>query len=81
MANTFKLIVISPESKLFSGDVVSVIAPAISGLVGVRRNHAPFITALKSGEVIYKIDEEEKHITISGGILEMKENVMTICVE
>ena len=43
--------IITPDSKLFSGEVTSVTLPGIDGDLGVLNNHAPLITTLKVGEI------------------------------
>lgn len=46
--------VITPESKIFTGEAQAVQLPGLDGLFQVLNNHAPIISALKSGQV--KID-------------------------
>ena len=77
----FQLDIISAEKKVFSGKVNSLVAPGISGLFGVFANHAPMITALKAGEIEYKQGADEHRITVEGGVVEVKHNVVTICLQ
>lgn len=46
--------IITPEVKVFSGEVSAVLLPGIDGLFQVLNNHAPIISALKAGSV--KVD-------------------------
>lgn len=46
--------ILTPESNVFSGEVVSVTLPGLDGIFQVLPNHAPIISALKQG--ILKIE-------------------------
>lgn len=41
--------ILTPEASVFSGEVVSVTLPGLDGAFQVLPNHAPIISALKSG--------------------------------
>lgn len=77
----FQLDIISAEKKIYSGKVYSLIAPGIGGKFGVYPNHAPMITALRKGILTYVAGGQEQSLEIEGGITEVKNNVVTICVE
>lgn len=49
-----QLEVITPETKVFTGDVVAVQLPGIDGSFQILNNHAPIISALKNGSI--KVD-------------------------
>ena len=49
-----QLEIITPESKIFSGDVEAVQLPGLDGSFQVLKGHAPIISALSEGKV--KID-------------------------
>ncbi len=75
-----KVIVLSPDKKLFEDDVVSVNVPGEKGSFEVLENHAPIISTLVSGEVVCKGSSEFRQ-TISNGFIEVLNNVVTICVK
>ena len=52
-----QLEIITPESKVFSGEANAVQLPGNDGIFQVLNNHAPIIAALKSGVV--KVDLEK----------------------
>ena len=51
MADKLHFSLVSPERELFSGLVDQVDAPGSEGDFGVLAGHAPFMTALKEGQV------------------------------
>jgi len=76
---TIKLDIVSAEEELFSAQVQMVFAPAVMGEVGVSPKHTPLMTMLKAGDVRAQISETEtKTFFISGGLLEIQPNSVTI---
>lgn len=76
-----QLNIISAEKKIFSGSVLSVTIPGISGSFGVYPDHAPLISPLQQGVVTYDLNGTEKTLDVEGGIAEVNNGVVTICVE
>ena len=75
-----QLNIISAEKKIFSGAVTSVIIPGISGKFGVYPDHAPLISPLKEGQIVYTVNGNEESVDVNGGIAEVNNGVVTICV-
>ncbi len=75
------LIVVSPESTLFDGKVEIVTLPGEMGSFSVLHGHAPLISSLVKGAIRYREDELEKSIAISSGFVEVKDNIVSACVE
>lgn len=82
MANSqLQLNIISAEKKIFSGKVSKVTIPGIAGDFGVYPGHAPLVSPLKSGTISYTIDGAEHKVEVNGGIAEVINKEVTICVE
>ena len=82
MANTFKAQILTPNGPLFEGDVVSVKAPGSEGNFLMLFNHAPIVSTLAVGEVVIsKPDNSHISYAVSGGFVEMNDNVMTLLAE
>jgi F-type H+-transporting ATPase subunit epsilon len=64
-----KLIIVSPERELYSGEVDVLLAPGIDGQLGILPNHIPLITQLAEGELFARDDEEEHCFAIHGGFM------------
>ena len=76
---TIRLDIVSAEEELFSAEVQMIYAPAEMGEVGISPKHTPLLTKLKAGDVRAEIsDSETKIFFISGGILEIQPNAVTI---
>ena len=79
MPDKIKLDIVSAEEEIFSQDVEMIYAPAEMGEVGISPKHAPLITKLKPGDVRAQINKDEmKTFYVSGGILEIQPNEVTI---
>lgn len=83
MIHKFQLDIVSPESLVFSKEVLMVQAPGLEGEFGVLDSHAPMIAALQAGELkIFEHDAADAQIvTISGGFLEVANNRCTVLAE
>jgi F-type H+-transporting ATPase subunit epsilon len=73
--------VITPDAKLFEGEVSSVIAPAVDGYLGILNDHAPMISTLKKGEMTIVSNGKEQSIQINGGVLEVSNNVISVLAD
>jgi F-type H+-transporting ATPase subunit epsilon len=74
--------ILTPEKKLFSGDVQGVQLPGIDGLFEVLDKHAPLVSALGVGQVkVLKKGMASEMFTIQGGFVEVINNKATVLVE
>jgi F-type H+-transporting ATPase subunit epsilon len=73
--------IISPEKIIYSGEADSVTLPGAIGLFTVLNHHAPIISVLKKGVLTYKIGDNEKTLEINSGFAEVKQNIVSVCVE
>jgi F-type H+-transporting ATPase subunit epsilon len=74
-----RLNIISPEKPLFEGDVDLVQFPGTEGSFEVLPGHSQMIATLASGDIrIVNHDQTTLKITIRGGVLEVKENVLLV---
>ena len=74
--------ILTPEKKIFSGDVYGVQLPGISGLFEILDKHAPMVSALKAGKLKILKDKNSTVIyTIQGGFAEVLKNKTTVLVE
>lgn len=78
---SLKLRIVSPEKIVFVGDVDCVTVPGSSGEFQVLPNHAPIISSLNSGRVVYDCADGRKELNISGGFAEVHNNGVNLCVE
>ncbi|MFM2485915.1 F0F1 ATP synthase subunit epsilon [Celerinatantimonas yamalensis] len=81
-AMTVHLDVVSAEDKMFSGLVESIQVTGQEGELGIRYGHAPLLTPIKPGMVrIVKQHGTPEVIYLSGGILEVQPNLVTVLAD
>ena len=79
---TIQVDIVSAEGEIHSGEASMVFAPAKMGEVGIAPRHAPLLTALTPGEVrVQDADGNEESIYITGGLLEVQPNRVTILAD
>ena len=72
---------VAPEQELYAGDVDQVNAPGSEGDFGVLPGHAPFMTALKEGEVTVIDGGSRRVFRIQGGFADVTAQGLTILAE
>ncbi len=74
--------IITPEKILFSGEVEMVTAPGSEGEFGVLKGHAPFISTLKSGEIVAQLENgREERFAVESGVAEVTPERCVLLVE
>ena len=71
MADTLKLEIVTPESKIYSEDVEMVTLPGSEGEAGIYPNHVPVMTKVQAGEIVVSRDGNEEIVAIGEGFAEV----------
>ena len=72
--------IISAERIEFEGTVELVTLPGVMGQFQVLKNHAALIAALKEGKMSYVAEGKTVERDIHGGIADVKDNVVSVCL-
>ena len=71
--------IITPDKKLFEGEVKSAIFPGSEGSFGVLDNHAPMIATLRAGQVQVTDSSNKKlEFPVRGGVVEVLRNKVVV---
>ncbi len=81
MATQIQLEVVTPKGAVISEQVDMVTAPGYAGVFGILANHAPLLSTIKVGSLVYKKDGRDDVMMISGGFCEVSNNKVTFLVE
>jgi len=76
--------ILTPEKKLFSGEVYGVLLPGITGLFEILDRHAPLVSALGKGNLKIlkgKNKSDTENYSIQSGFVEVLNNKVTVLVE
>ncbi len=82
MEKLINLEIVGPNKQVFSGKVISVTAPGILGEFQILYNHTTLVSNLVNGRIkIIDADNKEILFALTGGILEVKNNNVSILAE
>ena len=89
--------IVSPEAKLFSGEVTSVTLPGVDGSFQILNHHAPIVSILKDGVIkiaapsfkigkevagkFVKVNDQLYTLAINSGTIEMKDNKIIVLAD
>jgi F-type H+-transporting ATPase subunit epsilon len=77
-----KLEIITPDKKLYEGDVKHASFPGTDGSFGILDNHAPLIATLKAGKVELTENDNTKHeFSVTGGVVEVLKNKVIVLAD
>lgn len=80
--STIRCDIVSAEQEIYSGQATLVVATGELGELGIAPKHAPLITRLKPGKVVVTTESgEQLDFAISGGILEVQPQVVTVLAD
>ena len=73
--------IISPDKVFFKGEVEKVSLPGAKGRFTVLHRHAPIISILNKGDVVYFVQGTENKFRIASGLVEVNKDKVTVCID
>lgn len=74
--------IITPDKKVYAGEVNSVKLPGKDGSFGILNNHAPLISTLKTGKIKVIDNTNATHyFDVKGGVVEVLNNKITVLAD
>lgn len=73
--------IVTPEKKIFEGEVSIATFPGADGSFQILNDHAPLISLLKDGVVVYKSKESRQELKITGGVVEVLKNKVILLAD
>ncbi|MCC5982379.1 MAG: F0F1 ATP synthase subunit epsilon [Oceanicaulis sp.] len=81
MADKLQFDLVSPEARVFSGEVDMVVVPGSEGDFGVLPGHAPFMSTIRTGTIDVHAENVVTRIFVYGGFAEVTPQGLTILAE
>ena len=78
---TIRLDVVTPEKMVFAGDVDMILAWGLDGQLGILPHHAPLMTMLQPGDLVFRKAGKEESLVISGGFLEVRPDKVVVLAD
>ena len=73
--------IITPDKKVFEGEVISAQFPGTNGSFEVLQNHAPLISTVERGNVKVTTTAGVQNFTVDGGVVEVLKNQVILLAE
>ena len=78
---TIRCEIASQDRLVYEGDVDIVVVPGANGEMGILPNHAPLLSTLEVGVVKVRIGNEEEIFTVTGGLVEVQPEIVTVLAD
>jgi F-type H+-transporting ATPase subunit epsilon len=76
-----KLEIITPDKKVFTGEVSAVTLPGTKGQFQILKDHAPLVSTLAKGPLVYIENGTTVAIEVDGGVVEVLQNNVLVLAE
>ena len=81
LPESIQLDIVTPEKRLASQTVDEVVLPGTEGSMGVLPGHAPLLTGLDIGELMYRRGQERHYLAVARGFAEVLPDRVTVLAE
>ncbi len=78
---TIRCEIVSQDRSVFEGDVDMVAIPGKDGDMGILPHHAPLLSTIRPGVIKVRRSKEELLFTITGGLVEVQPDIVTILAD
>ncbi|WP_435357521.1 ATP synthase F1 subunit epsilon [Emticicia sp. SJ17W-69] len=73
--------IITPDKKVYSGVVDSVILPGSGGGFQILKDHAPIVSTLAKGNLVIEANGKKETFVVDGGVVEAAKNKVLVLAE
>lgn len=73
--------IVTPESRVFSGNASFVVVPGVEGELGILPEHIPLLTEIRPGELAVTTEEGEKIFAVGGGFFEVRPDRVSVLTD
>jgi F-type H+-transporting ATPase subunit epsilon len=73
--------ILTPDKKVYEGEISSVSLPGTLGSFEILAHHAPIISTLEDGKVVVRGGGKEEVFLIHGGVVENLNNHVVVLAE
>ena len=81
MPDRLALEIATPTRLVVTETVDEIVIPGSEGYFGVLPGHAPFLTTLGIGELMYRIGRDEHFLAVAGGFAEVRNDKVIVLAD
>lgn len=78
MARNLRVVITTPEEIVHDDIAEEVVVPTSAGMIGILPGHIPLLSVVVPGVVLIKSKKQEVSLTVSQGVLEVRQNQVRI---
>jgi F-type H+-transporting ATPase subunit epsilon len=73
--------IVTPEARVYSDTVDSVVIPTVEGEIGILPGHIPLLTQVNDGELRVSKGEQTVHLAVAGGFAQIEGDRVSVLAE
>ena len=73
--------IVTPEAKVYSDTIDSVVIPTVEGEIGVLPGHIPLLTQVEHGELRVAKGTATEFLAVSGGFAQIEGDIVRVLAE
>ena len=81
MADRLTLEIATPTRLVVTATVDEIVIPGSEGYFGVLPGHAPFLTTVGIGELMYRVGRDEHYLAVAGGFAEVRNDKVIVLAD
>lgn len=79
---TYTLKIVTPNEIVFEGNVEHTMVPAALGYMGILASHAPLVSPITSGKLVFREPgEKTTTLQVEGGFLEVRKDRVLVLTD
>lgn len=73
--------IVTPEAKVYSDTIDTVVIPTVEGEIGILPGHLPLLTQVADGELRVQKGNETQYLAVSGGFAQIEGDSVRVLAE
>ena len=73
--------IVTPEAKVYSDTIDTVVIPTVEGEIGILPGHIPLLTQVADGELRVQKGNETQYLAVSGGFAQIEGDSVRVLAE
>ena len=73
--------IVTPEAKVYSDTIDSVVIPTVEGEIGILPGHIPLVTQVQDGELRVQKGSQTQLLAVSGGFAQVDDHKVRVLAE
>lgn len=76
-----RVVIVTGDHAVYDGVADRVIAPCVTGQIGILAHHAPLLASLEPGELVVGTGQQEERYAVGGGFVEVRDDQVIVLAD